>query len=94
MDALNHKKLYRQARTEDIKLKQALYQANKEIEKRDRAIIEVDARLRKLGVLLKAHDNSNTQSSRKLAAAKKRGGQLGHAGRTRKPEPTKFQNHG
>ena len=66
------------------------YLANKETEKRDRAIAEMDAKLKKLEVLLKAYDNSNTPSSKELSTTKKkrgsngakrkRSGQIGHTG--------------
>ncbi|MCG8531300.1 MAG: IS66 family transposase [Desulfovibrionales bacterium] len=70
---------------------------------------ERDNTIKRLEAMLRAYDNSNTPSSKKLpgsktkpaganeagakAKKKKQGGQKGHAGRTSKPKPTRFEDH-
>ncbi len=104
MTETNFKKLYKQLKTENIKLRQTVELMGEKLKERDRAMAEMHDTIKRLEGMLRAYDNPSTPSSKKLPSSKtkkrsgggtgrSRGGQKGHQGRTGKPKPTKFQDH-
>ena len=97
MPETDYKKLYKQAKLENLKLKQKL-------ELQDRLIDDLKNKMERLEARLRKYDNANTPPSKKYPARnseqpgdakteRMQGGQKGHPGKTSKPRPTKFETH-